>query len=341
MTSMHELEELRAFYGQHVDSVYQDALEVEFESGHGPKIICEVYQFKPRTPELLRQLQYVKNSFTGKYEAREERSPPLAMQLMENRDVSLYDSYLDLFVEHHLPGFPRCCFADEPDNFQPRLLALMCELYHGTANEKKPFLRPVLHSVLRLVVATYIMGHTLNLSDNTKDEIVRRLGSPREKFGRFCSPRMANRQLKFLFSFLHRKCMKALLSKIQNILRHSKVRETWVLAFCAVLGLGMVDEEVQKTIHIIMNSRWTRRQTPQADAEWQAQWACEAIDKKFEYITDLFRRKYNSSSRSMNPLANYDHTEVAQCLGGAATDFVRRVHALVVEKGVYHDHAAV
>ncbi|KAK5084170.1 hypothetical protein LTR16_008221, partial [Cryomyces antarcticus] len=94
----------------------------------------------------------------------------------------------------------------------------------------------------------------------------------------------------------------------------------------------MVDEEIQKTIHIIMNSKWTRKQMPQADAEWQAQWACEAIDKKFEYITDLFRRKYNSSSRSMNPLADHDHTEVAQCLGGAATDFVRRVHALVVEK---------
>lgn len=93
-----------------------------------PPIEFELYEFEPRTTELLRQFQYSLDLQTGTRGWVEKSSPPLAMVSIENEDRDRYEQYLNRVVDKHGDKFVDRCFKYEKDDFQGRLLKLMQQL---------------------------------------------------------------------------------------------------------------------------------------------------------------------------------------------------------------------
>jgi len=123
--------------------------------------------------------------------------------------------------------------------------------------------------------------------------------------------------------------MHDVLKKLQQILRSSKGCGKWLSAFVAILGLAMVHEETQKTAHIIADSNYAQGICTERQAEREAEKACQNIDDRFFFITNLFRWKYN---RGFNPFNKTKPEKMTEVLGVKAMGFVSKIHHLVSEK---------
>jgi hypothetical protein len=188
-----------------------------------------------------------------------------------------------------------------------------------------------LREVLRLVVVTYIMGHKLTIAEETKYDTLSKLSScmpEPDAYEEQCAPRMANRQLKYLFAQLMRKIQSDVLSKLQQALRSGNVKR-WTAAFVAILGLAMVLEHTQRSIRLLTDSMVATNRMTSGEAEAQADRLCGAIDEWFDFIANLFKRKY---TRSFNPLK----TDETEKLGEQAMGFVKDVQALTWENCKSH-----
>src|SRR5262249_31186661 len=68
-------------------------------------------------------------------------------------------------------------------------------------------------------------------------------------YGKVTTSRLANQQLKYLYTSLWIQIMENVLKKLQQILRSSRGGGKWSSAFVAVLGLAMAFESIQATAH--------------------------------------------------------------------------------------------
>lgn len=102
---------------------------------------CEVYEFEPRTKELLQKIEYFANGATGTREFVTTHSPPLGMVQIEDADRTKYDKYLTKIVDSHLDKFADRAFKFEKDDFQGRMLKLMVSLHPDQKDEVCVFLR--------------------------------------------------------------------------------------------------------------------------------------------------------------------------------------------------------
>lgn len=129
MTRIHTLDALGACCSVHVQRWFGVPIRIDFECGQNlPPLPCEVHEFEPKTPELLRQFQYVGNPQSKRMERQEWACPPLAMMQIDQPGRRRYEEYLNEIADHHMLQFARLCFDDEPNDFQTRLLLLMCSL---------------------------------------------------------------------------------------------------------------------------------------------------------------------------------------------------------------------
>lgn len=129
MTRVHTFGALETFCSVHIQRWFSVPIRIDFECSQDlPPLPCEVYEFEPKTTELLRQFQYVENPQTKKMERQEWACPPLAMMRIGQPDRRRYEGYLNEIADHHMLQFAHLCFDDEPDDFQTRLLLLMCSL---------------------------------------------------------------------------------------------------------------------------------------------------------------------------------------------------------------------
>jgi hypothetical protein len=146
-----------------------------------------------------------------------------------------------------------------------------------------------------------------------------------------CSARMVNRQLKFLFCAIFNQIMEAVLKRLQQVLRSSRGGAKWTSAFCAVLGLAMCFEEVQRTVHGNQDIEVKKGRITEWEAAQRAEESCRLIDEKFTFIANLFRWKYH---RGFNPLRDWEDEKVQRTLGESAIEFVRGVNLLVADKSM-------
>ena len=188
---------------------------------------------------------------------------------------------------------------------------------------------------MRLILVTYMMGHTLTFASDTQESFFNWLAH-RQNFplphDPYTSPRMANRQLKYLFSILHRELLTNLLNKLQQILHSSNVRGNWIPAFLCLLGLAVAQEDMQRTIYIIMDDRWRRGEVVGAQAANEADGAAGAIDEKFHFLCSLFFSKFN---KSLNPLKDREYEHMTKWVGERGMRFVRAVADLIDEKSKF------
>ena len=73
---------------------------------------------------------------------------------------------------------------------------------------------------MRMMIITYIMGHTLTILDGTLPDAISsiRLTKPPAQLTKHTSPRLANRQFKFFFAVMRNQIYERILRWLQQIL---------------------------------------------------------------------------------------------------------------------------
>jgi hypothetical protein len=131
---MHEPHSLRTFVGEHIGRWSGSGIKLKFNCIWGlPPLELEVYEFEPRTMELLTKVEYITRNNVGEFV--ESNSPPLGMVHIEDEDRQKYDRYLNKLVDNHLEKFADRAFKFEKDDFQGRLLKLMVRLRSDQKDE--------------------------------------------------------------------------------------------------------------------------------------------------------------------------------------------------------------
>ncbi|EME80086.1 uncharacterized protein MYCFIDRAFT_204448 [Pseudocercospora fijiensis CIRAD86] len=277
----------------------ENSIDVYLSCGYGPPLRWKLTEFSPKSPNLLWQLQYFQDPRTGRSIPRKKYSPPYGLLKLDGVDDKSFDDYLkDLLEPFHLNELGQSFYAEEnevdQDMFQCQVLHMMSRLYIGTCDDK---LKSLLRDILRMMVITWIMGHTLTITEDTLRPVINNVRHSRKpndyELQEFTSPRLANRQLKFFFGVLRNQMYEKLLKWLQQTLHTAgKKEQTWLQSFCVILGFAMVLEEIQRTIQCHADALIVRSEATPEQAETQAFNSCKGIDDRFKLLVGLFQCKY-------------------------------------------------
>jgi hypothetical protein len=297
-----------------------------------PRIAVKVYEFVPLGKELLEQIQYQTDPKTQSRIAVKKQSPALGMVHINQGEEKKYDKYVSDIVDQHIDAFADICWVEDDNDFTPRLFKLMTRVKPKSDDEAK-----LLREVNRLIVTTYIMSHVISIAEETKIQTLSKMHSyttPHAYIQNFTSPRMTNRQLKYFFARLQRSILSTVLNKLQQIFKSSKGCDKWVVAFVAVVGMCMAHEDQQKTIHQVMQTRAATEGFDYRDGQAQAEIACREIDERMNFVSQIFRWKYN---RKCNPLKDPEREWEKEVGFGddSSVLFVRSVAQLVKENSEF------
>ena len=138
MTVMHQKQSIEDCVNEQVlQWDYNSAIDIYLVSGYGPALRWKLYEFMPRTPELLKQFQYFQNVDTGQSILQPKYSPPYGLLKLDTSDEAHFKAYLsELLKSEHLLDlgwsvYEEECLVDD-EYFQAQTLQLMCELYLRT-----------------------------------------------------------------------------------------------------------------------------------------------------------------------------------------------------------------
>jgi hypothetical protein len=156
-------------------------------------------------------------------------------------------------------------------------------------------LKQLLRKIIRMLIVTYIMGHTLTITQETLPMVHAHLRSSYKpaNVAPHTSPRLANRQLKFFFHVIRNQIYEDILKWQQATLHTSGGKDTtWLSTFVVMLAFAMVLEEAQRTIQIQADAKYRKRERSYDEAQQEASNACERIDARFQLLIGLFQCKY-------------------------------------------------
>lgn len=314
----------------HVDN----CIDVYLSSGYGPPLRWRLYEFTPKDNEFLFQLQMVQDPQSRRSLTREKYSPPYGLMRIDSVDDRNYESYLeDLLHPQWLAQLGESAYAEEnlvdDGMFQCKVLDLMCTLHINTPDET---LKPLLGDVLRMIIITYIMGHTLCITEDTLHPVIGNIRhSPKPPaMQKFTSPRLANRQLKFFFHVVRNNIYEKVLKWQQHTLHTGgKKQTTWLHTFCVTLGFAMVLEEVQRTIQCQAEAKICRQEATLQSAYNEAYQQCENIDKRFKLLVGLFQCKYRD--RTWGDRGSFGNG-TPEFRDPAASDFLHNLRGLVEQR---------
>lgn len=259
-----------------------------------PSIPIRVSEFVPEDEALLMQIQYKEGTEIRK------RSPALGIQQIGLLERSTFSKYVSDIVDHHLDAFNRLCWADEEHDFPPNLFALLVTAPLRDGNETY-----LVRESLRLVVVTFIMGHTLTIDEGKKAETLshmRSYNSQNANAEDYISSRLTNRQLKYCFSDLQQSILANVLGGLQKMLDSSRLHESWLVAFIIVLYISMAQEDYQQTIHLIQNTSSVTENTCSRSAQKLAESACGTIDDGIQVLHEKVLSQYRNLGDSDSAL---------------------------------------
>ncbi|CAO2658641.1 Nn.00g063640.m01.CDS01 [Neocucurbitaria sp. VM-36] len=325
ITSMHGAVELASYVSRFIQQWGNAEITIYMTCGQNlPRMPIKVYEFVAKDPDSLVQFQYIWDPITRTRTFK--KSPPLGMVYIDHTDEAKYSQYINVIVDSHLEAFGEVCWMEDDHDFAHKLFSLMIHVQPRGKDEAG-----LLREVYRLIVVTFIMGHVITIAEETKESVLSSMESytgPETYVERFCSPRVANRQLKYCFFRLQTSILTALLSKLQKVFQADNGYDKWVYAFIAILGLAMASEDQQKTIHYAMMTNAAIGLTTQHNAQTIAYNCCIDIDAHISFIQQIFRWKYHGEK---NPLRDPDFywDKVVGFEDRNSVDFVRSVAALV------------
>jgi hypothetical protein len=274
-----------------------NCIDIYLSTGYGPPLRWKVFEFTPKSPDLLIQLQYFQDPYTGRSVTKQKYSPPYGLLSIDSVDDRNFEAYLeDLLRPEHLKELGESCYAEEnyvdEAQFQCKLLDHLCQLYMNTSDSS---LRPLLADILRMVIITYIMGHTITIADDTLYPVINNIRHSQRPLTieELTSPRLVNRQLKFFFHIIRNNIYEKILKWQQHTLHTAGSKEkTWLHSFCVMLGFAMVLEEIQRTIICQCEAKVARSEATLDDALAEASRLCDRIDARYQLLVGLFQCKY-------------------------------------------------
>jgi hypothetical protein len=293
---MHSEQTLMNLVKQHIREWCPEDITVWMTCGQStmPSIPIRVSEFVPEDEALLMQIQYKEGTEIRK------RSPALGIQQIGLLERSTFSKYVSDIVDHHLDAFNRLCWADEEHDFPPNLFALLVTAPLRDGNETY-----LVRESLRLVVVTFIMGHTLTIDEGKKAETLshmRSYNSQNANAEDYISPRLTNRQLKYCFSDLQQSILANVLGGLQKMLDSSRLHESWLVAFIIVLYISMAQEDYQQTIHLIQNTSSVTENTCSRSAQKLAESACRTIDDGIQVLHEKVLSQYRNLGDSDSAL---------------------------------------
>jgi len=192
-------------------------------------------------------------------------------------------------------------------------------------------LKELLQKIIRMMIITYIMGHTLTIEENTAYGVVDAIRHSQKPIHipQHTSPRLANRQLKFFFCVLRNQVYENILNWQQQTLHSSGKKDaTWLPAFCVMLGFAMGLEEVQRTIHIQADAKAQKGETTADEATTEAMNACKRIDERFNLLVGLFQMKYRDRKWTHGSFGN----GTPELRDPVEVNFLAQLYVLLLEK---------
>jgi hypothetical protein len=209
---------------------------------------------------------------------------------------------------------------------------------HFPLPQLTPSQAKLLREVFRLIVVTFIMSHTLTIAEKDKSTIPQNLRSDVDRDAyliKNVSSRVVNRQLKYFFSRLQNEIASFVLKKLLQILESSKGSDKWPIAFITMLGVCMMLEDQQKTIHFVMSTRAATEGSDARAAQRLADVACKHIDEYARSLQQIFIRRYNAER---NPLLNPNHSWEKEVgfEDKSSVEFIRKAAKLVWSKSKSH-----
>ena len=137
------------------------------------------------------------------------------------------------------------------------------------------------------------MTHSMTLVESSKEEVFDSLWNrPAHPFPMHTSPRWLNKQLKFLLSNLQVTLMEKVLLNLTQTLRVSEKTKIWALNFACILMLAMANESIQVTLRC---KEATDKEEGVLDPDnLNATHESHMIDEKFDFLRDLYCRKYKT-----------------------------------------------
>lgn len=360
---MHNRQEVESLTISSVDRWYNgdgSPLKIRLTCGCGPSIDwMRLSEYHPKAPHLQYQMQYIANPNGQGWTCVQKRSPLLGLLLLDRDDEQHFRRYVDRILEESLDDFSNKCFEGE-DPFQTELLRTVCDLYTDLDVEDSVSvdwerngivrhlliclltqdLKSIVQELLRMMVVTFIMGHTLTIEEQYKSATISSLRQrgPIEEYARYTSPRLANMQLKYFFSAIRNELYESMLKRLHNIVRTAGDKsKTWLACLCILVCIAMVLEECQHTIHIQFDARVLRGGIDQSTADRDVRKECDHIDRGFDFLTNLFHWKYKKRNSNLARLGDYlplleEHSP--------EESFVHKLHKLIVRsRKSAHDYA--
>ncbi|KAK5710291.1 hypothetical protein LTR17_018997 [Elasticomyces elasticus] len=331
LTGLHQKQAVENYIGRTVarwDT--NNAIDVELTCGYGPALHRKLYEFKPKGSAPCWQLQYYQDPATQRLTPYQNYAPPFGILKLDMNDSAYFDSYVaQLMLPDHLDDFGTVCFGEEQDSdFQARLLQSLCDLKTQTTDV---LIRDPLDHHVRMIILTHIMGRTLTITEHTVSGILDAVTmSPKpvseDVAATHVSPRLANRQLKLLFSYLRRRSFYECLGWLQQTLCSADGETSWLPGFYSILCFAIVLEETQQSTYIGADFRSREDGVDIEDERRFASEECEQIDSRFRLMVALFRFKYRDY--------RWDNG-IPELQDPHAREFVSKIKVLLFEKRLY------
>ncbi|KAF2098497.1 hypothetical protein NA57DRAFT_75739 [Rhizodiscina lignyota] len=362
ITAMYEKKAVEDFARAHIGYWHKKAIIVPCKLiwGFAP-IEVEMYEFAPRDEVIRHSVLGVSDWVTNTSDIEKMLSPPLGMEMINGHDSQKFNQEVDDIVNNWLHIFVPRFYSKSEDEFPKRLLSLMADFCRSPAEEvchtpssttdEYPIsgvfpLQTVspstsadhpqtklLRDVFRLLIVTYCLSHAVTIAESRRMNTLSQMQcANKHMYQKHCGPKLANRQLKHIFSTLRDRLMERILKQLSQYLKSSRRHERWTAAFCAILGLAVAHEQSQQLIHLILATEVDEGNISPHEAKRVGEQACEVIDERFDFIAKLFRLKYH---QKFNPLRDRTKPGMREQLGERAFDFINAVANVTAAKGEF------
>lgn len=332
MNPLKQLDRLHAFVDRNMGTRLENRILVELTVGCGESLPLWLWEFQPTKEEFRYTSAYVADK-DGNWHRKLKRSPPLLFEASSQAAArEQLQDFVENMVSNDIVDFQDMTCVGE-DTFLADLLTLLCELYLGLGTEEQNIdLRKDVHLVLKMIVLTHIIGHAITIEKDAQDSVISRLVRDNDPslYQEWTSPRMANIQLKQIFSEIRDEIMRLTLNRLHQIFRSAKDKNrTWLSSFVIMLGIAMVSEDYQHLLYIQADHYISQNEKTEYDAKWDAREGCTQIDEGFEFLEKLFHSKYRPRHQTKAKFTEWHMKAFHQ----AEATFIHRLEDLAQFRG--------
>ncbi|KAL1304757.1 hypothetical protein AAFC00_003694 [Neodothiora populina] len=303
---------------------------VPFSIGIGQPLTWLCHEYQPSMQNTSHNISWNIGGHGDTWRRTYSLSPPLALRSLDQEYLNVW---MDHLIEHNLEDVQDMYYW-EGHQMRTQVLILLCSLYDGLRRQSpnlsktSAMLKDDVRNVITLMLVTYVMNHAFTVEEELRDSVIRQLSRYNDPslYAEMVILKTANSQLKYGFSKLRLTMHRALLARLQTIMRNAKYKDWWLSGFVVMLGLALTLEEYQHLLHVQADSRIAEGKDP-ARSMQRARDHCTEIDEGFEFLLKLYHFRYSARGQDKASFAQWtEHTS-----NPAEAHFVAQLPELVAQ----------